>query len=187
MVPSRSSTAPTGALEPRANIGHEVEMRLARAFVGQEKRGAFRLFLANCSANSAPTSGFLRDRRSNRGVIRSGLAPSFSIALTVASTMPASAPARMRGADDPGLGVAEQDGRAIRGEDADGETRFRGHDGVSFGQGLPRLLGHDRLGAVLLEDRERGGSPPRPAIRRRARDFAPVFRGVARPGPLSEA
>ena len=80
----------------------------------------------------------------------------------------------------PALASQNRTGRAIRGEDADGETRFRGHDGVSFGQGLPRLLGHDRLGAVLLEHREQ-------AVRLHAQQFGDarailrhVFRGVAR-------
>ena len=69
-------------------------MRLARAFVGQEKRGAFRLFRHELfSELGANLVGFLRDRRSNRGNDPFGSGADFSMALTVASTMPEARPA----------------------------------------------------------------------------------------------
>ena len=87
-------------------------MRLARAFVGQEKRGAFRLFRENCSTElGAHLVGFLRDRRSNRGndPFGSGAELLHGLDRCLDDAGKRAPPARMRGADDPGLGVAEQD------------------------------------------------------------------------------
>ena len=115
------------------------------------------------------------------------------MASTVASMMPRErpAPAGMRRADDPRLAVAQQNRRAIGGENADGQPGLRRHDGVGLGHlaVLPWSVGHHRIGAVLLEDGEQ-------ASRLRAQELGharPVLghigaRRRASPGPqLSEA
>ena len=117
--------------------------------------------------------------------IAAGSAPSRIMAATVASITPAdrAAPAGMGGADHAGLGIGQQDGRAVGGDDAESDIGAVRHHrvGARAVAGSPRCRHLDHVGAVHLHEADEAIRVGADRARRRGRGSPAPRRARRRP------